>query len=78
MVSVENLAGRLENVWFENVRLKVNKAKFSREEKQQPMQVVEVKKGSGGALITPSISFKSVVAKDKGKVIVVEEEEVVL
>jgi len=72
---VEVLPARLKELWFDNVRLKVNKAKFTREEKPLPATIVEEKKGgggAGGALVTTGVSFKSVLIEDKGKAIAIE------
>jgi len=68
VLNVEALAARLENVWFDNVRLKVNLARFGREDKLPPAQLREERFGGVDAPVIPGISFKAVVTKESGVV----------
>lgn len=67
VLNVEDLATRLEHVWFDNVRLKVNLARFGREERSPvAVQYGEERSGGGAALVIPGVSFKAAMTKVSG------------
>jgi RNA recognition motif-containing protein len=63
VLKVVDLAARLENVWFDNVKLKVNLARFRREDRPH-VQLVEERHGGSNAPVILGVSFKAAMTKE--------------
>lgn len=75
VVSVKDLEARLGDVWLWDMRLKVNLARFGREDKK--VEAVQQKKTVGGsdARVVTGRSYKAATEKEKGGSTCLGEEE---